>query len=149
MEKINFVLLDHFKKLKWAKQKTILLTGAGVVVLVLLIIILSFCSGSGGSEPEPEHVPEEQEIEEVIDVYFVTAHENSNINVRKEPTRSSDRILSIKAGDTSVRLKYLGESRFVEDFFWHHVELPDGSAGWVREDVVVEAEPEPESDDEV
>ena len=136
MKKVNFPLLDNFKKLDWNKQKRIIMTVmGGTLIFILLVVALSFCSSGGGTEPEPEN--DDTEIEEVLDVYFITAHENSNINVRREPTRNSDRILSISAGDISIRLKYLGESRLVEDYYWHNVLLPDGRTGWVREDVVV------------
>ena len=132
---LKIPLLDDFKKLDWNKQRRIILFVFGGVLLILLIAALSFCS----SESEPEQEPEngDEVIEVVQDIYFITAHENSNINVRKEPSRNSDRVLSIRAGDTSVRLKYLDESTFNEDYYWHYVLLPDGSTGWVREDVVV------------
>ena len=133
--KANDALLDKIKKLSENKQNRMIIIALGVFVLALLIIILAFCASGGEGEPQ-EPIDNEPEVEVIPDVYYITAYENSSINVRKEPTRNSDRLLSIGAGDTSVKLKYLGESRFNEDYFWYSVMLPDGSSGWVREDVV-------------
>jgi len=136
MSKINIPLLDKFKKLDWKKQQKIMLSIlGGILLLIFLIAALSLCSSGTEEEQAPENG--EDEIVVVQDIYFITAHQNSNINVRKEPSRNSDRVLSILAGDTSVRLKFLGESTFNEDYYWHQVSLPDGSVGWVREDVVI------------
>ena len=128
-------LLDKIKKLSENKQNRMIMIALGVFLLVLFVIILAFCTSGGEGEPQ-EPIGNEPEIEVIPDVYYITAYENSSINVRKEPTRNSDRLLSIGAGDISVKLKYLGESRFNEDYFWYSVMLPDGRSGWVREDVV-------------
>jgi len=138
MKNPKFSLLNDFKKLSWDKQKKIILIVFGSFMLILLVVILSFCASGEKEEPasgEPEDIIAEEA--EAPDIYYVTAFDNNRVNVRKEPSVDSDRVLTIPAGDTSVRLLYLRESVYAEQYFWHKVLLPDGGSGWVREDVVV------------
>jgi len=88
----------------------------------------------------------------VPDVYYVTAFDEYRVFVRAEASTDSEALLTISAGDRSVRLKDLRDKKAVGGYTWYKVKLPDGSVGWVREDVVVvddgEAPPQGAGEDE-
>jgi len=138
MKKPKLSFLNDFKKLDWNRQKRIFLIVLGALFLILLVVILSLCQSGDKTENEPDII-EEDFIEEPAppDIYYITAHANSAVNVRKEPSVDSERVLRIPAGDTSIKLLYLGESVYEAGFIWYNVLLPDGNSGWVREDVVI------------
>lgn len=72
---------------------------------------------------------------------FVNAFSNSGIYVRSAATTAGSKKLYIKAGDTTTRLTYLRALNMFDEndwkwYTWYRVELPDGTLGYVRSDVV-------------
>jgi hypothetical protein len=100
--------------------------------------------GHGGETEVPEETESEAEAVAADEIYYVTRKGDAGINVRSAPSTADagNKILYIEAGDISVRLFYQGETRAVaengETYNWFKVKTPDGSIGWVREDVVWE-----------
>lgn len=69
--------------------------------------------------------------------YFVNTFDDSGIYVRSGPGKEYSDILYIAKNDTSVMLLYLNENETGNDgYTWYKVQLPNGSTGYVREDVV-------------
>lgn len=126
------------------KPLLIALIAAGCILIVVAAVFVAYFFFL--REPEEEApvtaavtdsvTPEDTADEE--DIYYINKFTDSGIYVRSEPTKSSSKILYIKKGDQTTKLKYLGEKeRGNDNWFWYMVETPDGKTGYVREDVVV------------
>ncbi|MDR3295730.1 MAG: hypothetical protein LBT26_07900 [Clostridiales Family XIII bacterium] len=92
---------------------------------------------SGGSNSSPAGNSAAAKPPSIV---FVNLFDDLGIYVRSTPSANSgdgNKILYIKAGDRSVRLEYLGTTRYSEGYNWYNVRLPDGRNGWVRDDVVM------------
>ena len=145
---------------KKGNKKIIIALVAIIGVVIIAFVGLNFLGGSDDAPPPPSNVGgndttsppagngdddlgdgtdsgTDSDTPSPADVYFVTAYDNSRVLVRSQPTRESDALLTIEAGDTSVRLKSLDESYYDGEHSWHKVQLPDGRTGWGREDVIV------------
>lgn len=73
--------------------------------------------------------------------YLVNAFPNSGIYVRSSASKDSSQIAFIAAGDTSVRMTYLGSTTAYDykdgkNYTWYYVQMPNGVYGYVRSDVV-------------
>lgn len=70
-------------------------------------------------------------------IYFVNRFSTDGIYVRSGPGKENRDIYYIKKGDRNTKLEYLGSAVVGSDGYdWYYVQIPDGSYGYVREDVV-------------
>lgn len=105
------------------------------IVLAAALVFASCAKKDAQNNGEEERAP--IPAASVPDAYYVTAFDEYSVFVRAEASTDSEALLSIGAGDKSVRLKDLKERETAGAYEWFKVQLPDGRVGWVREDVVV------------
>lgn len=121
------------------QKKSKALTVALIIATCVLVIVAGITAAVFllGGKAEPVAETTTTVAEPVQEIYYVNTFDDSGIYVREDASKKSGKVLYIKKGDTSVKLKYLGDDVSGSDgYLWHHVETPDGVSGYVREDVV-------------